>query len=144
MGCSRNECIDHGKKGNRDGYLNIRHGASTRGAHRVAYCFAKGIDMTLIEGSVVRHTCDNPRCINPKHLVIGTVQDNIDDMVSRGRQRTLVGEQNPMAKLSDADVETIRSTYVRNSKTHGTVALSKLYGVSQTGISAITRGETRV
>ena len=97
-----------------------------------------------IKGTVVRHTCDNPRCINPKHLLLGTVQDNIDDMVARGRNRGASGERNSMAKLTDEQVRVIRSMYVRNSKTHGTVALSKLFGVSQTGISSIVRGVTRV
>lgn len=144
MTYSRSECIDHGKRGNPDGYLNFRYEGKTRGAHRVAYCLARGITIDMIQGSVIRHTCDNPRCINPRHLLIGTQQDNIQDMVSRGRQRGAVGASNSMAKLTDNQVAEVRRMYVRNSKTHGTVALSKLYGVSQTGISSIVRGVTRV
>lgn len=144
MTYSRNECIDHGKKGNKHGYLNIRWLGKTQIAHRIAYCNARGVPIEYIKGSVVRHTCDNPRCINPKHLLLGTIQDNIDDMVSRGRNRGALGERNSMVKLTDEQVRVVRSMYVRNSKTHGTVALSKLFGVSQTSISYIVRGVTRV
>ncbi len=51
-------------------------------AHRLAFLATKG---SIPEGMVVRHTCDNPECINPEHLILGTRRDNTHDMLARGR-----------------------------------------------------------
>jgi hypothetical protein len=51
-------------------------------AHRVAFMATKGL---IPKGMVVRHTCDNPECINPAHLLLGTRKDNSHDMSVRGR-----------------------------------------------------------
>jgi hypothetical protein len=53
--------------------------------HRLAYCEAHAIDIEDIVGQVVMHTCDNPACINPEHLRLGTQADNLADMLSKGR-----------------------------------------------------------
>jgi hypothetical protein len=72
-------------------------------AHRVAYEQAHG---PIPNGMVVRHTCDNPPCINPRHLVLGTQVDNARDAVERGRIRT--GERSPAAKWPDSTVVAAR------------------------------------
>jgi hypothetical protein len=51
-------------------------------AHRVAYEFSVG---PIPKGKMVLHKCDNPACVNPNHLFIGTAQDNMDDKMSKGR-----------------------------------------------------------
>jgi len=65
------------------------------------------------EGMVVRHKCDNPPCINIEHLEIGTHQDNMNDMVIRGRARwgenKKRGEENGKAKLTEKEVREIRN-----------------------------------
>ena len=53
--------------------------------HRAEYCLANGLTLEDIAGLVVMHTCDNPRCINPEHLVLGTQRDNMLDMRNKGR-----------------------------------------------------------
>lgn len=62
-----------------------RHADRTRKvtAHRVAFALEV---RPLLAGEVVRHTCDNPPCCNPAHLVAGTQADNVRDAVARGRQ----------------------------------------------------------
>lgn len=54
-------------------------------AHRFAYWYFK--DRPLTEGMFVMHTCDNRWCVNPFHLVEGSHQDNMNDMVAKGRQK---------------------------------------------------------
>ena len=68
----------------KDGYGQVWYQKTLLSAHRVSYEIAYG---PLPEGFVLRHTCDNPRCCNPAHLVAGTQEANMRDMVSRGRHR---------------------------------------------------------
>jgi hypothetical protein len=56
---------------------------------------------------VVMHTCDNPKCINPEHLLPGTPKENVSDMDAKGRRA--LGERNGNAKLTDAEVAEIRA-----------------------------------
>jgi hypothetical protein len=83
-----------------------------RRAHRVAYELWKG---KIPVGQLVRHKCDNPPCVNPEHLEIGTQSDNMRDMVERGRHRAKTcsqsiprGEKHANSKLTEDDVREIR------------------------------------
>jgi hypothetical protein len=73
-------------------------------AHRLSYTVHNG---PIPDGMLVRHTCDNRPCINPKHLIVGTHVDNMNDMVER--DRSLKGELNPATRLTDKDVRSIRA-----------------------------------
>lgn len=79
-------------------------------AHRASWQMANG---PIPSGLEVCHRCDNPPCVNPAHLFLATHQANVTDMVQKGRQRTvpLCGEINGRAKLTEADVATIRALY---------------------------------
>lgn len=102
-------------------------------AHRVAYELAVG---PIGSGMLVCHTCDNPICMNPDHLWIGTYQENSDDMDKKGRR--VVGEDRPQAKLNDEAVRAIRGA----PSTRGTQArLVKIYGVASSVISRIRTGK---
>lgn len=80
-------------------------------------------------GLLIRHTCDNPLCINPDHLIVGTEQDNSNDCVARGR--TAKGEANGRSKLSEQDViEILKSNESISS-------LARKYGVGRTAIKMI-------
>lgn len=69
-----------------DGYpRRLYRGNANQRWHRVVYCQANGLDLSDIAGKVVRHTCDNPLCIDPAHLTLGTVADNNRDRDDRGR-----------------------------------------------------------
>jgi hypothetical protein len=65
------------------GYANL----SSVPAHRIVWAHHNG---PIPDSLVIRHTCDNPPCVNPGHLLVGTVRDNIGDMVERGRHRNQV------------------------------------------------------
>lgn len=105
--------------------------------HRWAYVQAHGIPLSAIEGQVVLHTCDNPPCVNPAHLRIGTQADNVQDMITKGRDRKATGPDNRMTKLSDEDVRSIRRRYVRGSRHCNLVTLGKEYGVYPSTIAAV-------
>lgn len=98
-------------------------------AHRVAYAVEVG---PIPEGRYVRHRCDNPPCCNPRHLLLGTQQDNMDDMWQRGRQQSYLdqakGIEVAQARLTDALVLEMRARFAAGEST---VALGKAYGVSQ-------------
>lgn len=128
------DCIDHGRIGNAQGYASKRLNGKPTGMHRVVFFEQNGY-----MPEVVRHTCDNPRCINPAHLIAGTHADNSRDMVERGR--SISGENHLDAKLTWKDVRWIRENYVRGSKELGSVALGRRFGVHSSGIRRIIRGE---
>ena len=109
-------------------------------AHRIAYCKAKNIDIKDIDGLVVMHVCDNPPCVNPAHLVLGTQKENIDDMMKKGRHGInpmAKGETHGKAKITSADVFKIREMV--KFKTQKEVG--KMFGVSHKHVGRIARGE---
>lgn len=120
------------------GYGSIWTGDGTRLAHRISWELA---NRASADGLDVRHSCDNPRCVNPEHLSIGSRSENIRDSVIRGRRRCLSGGSNPGAKLSAEQVSEIRSRYRRFSHDSNCETLGKEFGVSTMTISRIVRGE---
>jgi hypothetical protein len=92
----------------------------------------------LAAGELVRHWCDQPRCVNPWHLEVGDHRANMRDMRERGRQA--VGERNGRARLTERDVQEIREL-ARTHDTRGNAArLARAYGVSTTTIALIVAG----
>jgi DNA invertase Pin-like site-specific DNA recombinase len=57
---------------------------------------------------LVLHRCDNPSCVNPRHLFLGTHADNMLDMVNKGRAARITGEKNGNSKLTAESVQRIR------------------------------------
>lgn len=126
----------------RKGYGIISIGSKTDGtntvarAHRLAYLLAFETDPNSLH---VLHKCDNPSCCNPKHLFLGTPQDNTSDMIKKGRQAK--GEKSGQAKLTEAQVREIRKRY--RSGNIFQRELAKEYGVTTSLISAIIRRSKR-
>jgi len=65
------------------GYGVVRYDGKIQRAHRVSFMLFKG---EIKPGNVVRHKCDVPGCINPKHLIQGTHKQNVGDAIKRGRR----------------------------------------------------------
>jgi len=108
-------------------------------AHRASYYFENGhIDKNLI----CCHSCDNPSCVNPHHLWLGTQKQNILDRGKKNRTVTghLYGEDNPSSKLKKEDVLWIRDNY--NPKIWSTRKLAKKYNVCQTKIRQILKRQS--
>jgi hypothetical protein len=100
-------------------------------AHRAAFIKAHGMMWADIDGLLVLHSCDNPPCINPAHLRLGTNADNARDKTDRGRWRGYRGSAQAASVLTEKQVLEARARYVKNSKTRGSPALAREYGVSQ-------------
>lgn len=120
-----------------------------RGAHRCVWTITNG---AIPDGLSVLHSCDNRKCVNPKHLFLGTDADNARDCVAKGRNaKTIAANKRRMAdedfvlkfhaaklakirKLTEADVHEIRISQL------GTMALAKRFNVSKTTILGIKSG----
>lgn len=100
-------------------------------AHRISFRHAVG---PIPVGQVVRHRCDNPPCINPAHLELGTQGDNNRDQVQRNRQ-----SRAPHATLTEPQVREIKASLAEGAQMK---PLAARYGVSRTAIRKIARGET--
>lgn len=86
-----------------DGYGNFRYQGKAWPAHRWLWAQTHG---PIPQGLVVRHTCDNPPCVNPAHHLLGTNADNKQDEVDRGRHA--YGSRNGWSKLHENDVKQIK------------------------------------
>ena len=102
-------------------------------AHRVAYAFFNGADPGEL---CVMHSCDNPACINPDHLVLGTHADNMSDMAKKGR--STAGELNPRSKLSRSTVEAVIEKIVQGCSN---VDIAEDLPVTHAQISNIRHGK---
>lgn len=115
------------------GHGNINVDGKYWKVHRYAWTLARG---AIPDGMCVCHHCDNPPCINPEHLFLGTRKDNSDDMYRKGRGRKSVGSGHWYSKFSDEDVRRIREAYLFGARQ---VDLAAAYGVHQTAISTVVR-----
>lgn len=100
-------------------------------AHRVAYSMFVG---EIPAGMYVLHRCDQPFCVNPKHLRLGSLRDNTQDMMSKGRNRPPRGERNGQAKLRASDVVDIRRRLSDGEKPR---EIARHFGVGEVAISLI-------
>ena len=104
-------------------------------AHRLAWTIANG---DIPNGLYVCHACDNRACCNPAHLWLGTHQENIADMMKKGRAYDRRGEKHPRTQLSNADVKTIRHLYFAERRTQK--ELGKFFGIHRSSVSNIVTG----
>lgn len=121
------------------GYPHFYAKGKTLLAHRVSWELHRG---PIPKGLDVCHNCptgDNPLCVNPDHLFLGTHTENMLDMLRKGRRRCW-GEKARTAKLSESQVSEIRSRWRSGSVNQQELAIE--YGVRQTTISRIVLGQS--
>lgn len=119
-----------------DGYGAVRryiNGVKHSRAHRVSYAYYNG---SIAEGELVRHTCDTPSCINPKHLIAGSHLDNMKDRMNSGNYHV---EHHRSRKLSEENVLYIDSL-IKEGMPY--TEISKLTGFNRSTIYDIARGKS--
>jgi len=112
--------------------MTTRLGGGSIRAPRVAYDlhYLKEVPSNM----QVCHHCDNPPCVNPKHLFLGTAKDNSDDKINKGRGRNLRGEAAGASKLNLDDVHCILLSSFPATK------LAPIFKVSESAVRAIRQG----
>ena len=125
---------------NEDGYGKVTRDGKKIGAHRYAWERANG--RIAPGGMVVRHSCDNPKCVNPDHLHLGTQADNNADMVAKGRHRSPFGsgEAAGHVKLNWPKVREIRRRYAGGGISQRALGLE--FGVTQGAVKRIVNHQT--
>ena len=124
------QCWEWTGNRNRCGYCYTRWNGRQMLAHRIAIALTDGGWDSPLD---VCHTCENTICCNPAHLWRGTAMDNRNDMISKGRLRSLKGSENRAAKLTEDAVLAIRVSEKRTDD------LAAEYNVSLTTIRDIKR-----
>lgn len=120
------------------GYGCFRAYNQTR-AHRVSWTIHNG---AIPNGFYVCHHCDNPACVNPKHLFLGTPQDNMDDKVRKGRQRGAHGgTKHHNARLTDEQVAEIHALWRERELTQTEIATR--FGIHQSHVCKLVNGQRR-
>lgn len=127
-----NQCWEWQAGHNSDGYGRFWCNNKTRQAHCIAW---ELFNHKSSNGLCVLHSCDNPNCVNPEHLSLGTNLDNSRDMVEKGRQSK--GEKNGNCKLTGKEVSEIRKRYANEFVT--LAALGREYNVSYVQIAYIVK-----
>lgn len=117
----------HGQWRNASGQVEL--------THRAAWRLFKS---PIPEGAFVLHRCDNPICVNPSHLFLGSQSDNMRDMWAKGRARpkVLLGEKHGMSKVTESMVREIRSSSLSG------VELSRKFGITPTTVCDIRKRRT--
>lgn len=127
-------CLEWAGAVNRDGYGVLKLNGKGWRAHRLSWALNFG---PIPPGMVIHHVCDNPTCVAPSHLSLGTQQSNQLDKVRKGRQA--IRENNGRSKLTENDIVAIRE---RLSCGIAKMAIAEEFGVSARAIYKIDKGVT--
>jgi len=124
-----------GNQRKKTGYGGFRFNGKMMLSHRVSWLLFKG----EIGENHVLHKCDNPSCVNPDHLFLGTHVDNMNDMKIKGRAVSFQGSLHANSILTESEVLDIKKLL---NFSHKQVSIAKTYGVDKTTIQNISSGKT--
>ena len=128
---TENGCLEYTGKHGHYGYGRVHVDGKERGAHRVMACI-KG-NAPLDTSLFALHSCDNPPCVNPDHLRLGTPTDNVRDMFARNR--IALGSERRNAKLTEEEV-----VYIRESPAPAKV-IAIMFHMSESAVYLIRSGK---
>jgi hypothetical protein len=133
-GSSTDACIDWPWANNGNGYGMVTEKRRNLYVHVLVCERVHGIRPI---GAQVAHSCGRPSCCNPRHLRWATPAENCADRTTHGTQA--IGERNPGAKLTQEDIETIRSHYIEGR--YNQYELAEMFSVHQSCISRVVNGK---
>jgi len=120
----------------KDGYGLFKVDGKNIGAHRFSYTIENG---RIENGKLICHSCDNPSCVRPNHLWLGTHKDNAQDKVRKGRVQNQNGELNPNCMYTENNIRAMMKLLKSGMKQKD---IGKLFGVRQQYISKVKNGQT--
>lgn len=130
------ECWEWRRSKNPDGYGKVWLFNKMLYAHRISFEITYG---KIPENMRVCHKCDNPGCVNPNHLFLGSQKDNMKDMILKGRAIHYCGEENKSSKLKSKEVCEIRKLYSMGE--YSQRFLADKYNISQRTICDIVNNK---
>lgn len=129
------DCIISPHPKDKDGYPRLKWQGKIWPVSRMLWTLMYG---KIPDGKLICHHCDNPSCVNPDHLYLGSFEQNMRDKVNRGR---VAGDNHPGVKIPDLEIQNILRMYKDEGYTQQKIAA--IYGVSQSIISGICLGKRR-
>ena len=146
---SEKGCLEWTKSLNNKGYGTVYYNGKQGLVHRVTDQAANG---PIPKGLFVLHRCDNPKCINPEHLFVGTAKDNVHDMIAKGRNskppanykgrhtgKMPKGEQMPNSTLTEPVVRNIFALHMAGKNV---TFISEATGQKKHVVADICRGRS--
>ncbi len=130
------DCLEHSAKSTSNGWYPRLHFRLTDGvkididAHRLSWIIHH---KWVPEGYLICHKCDNPKCVNPEHLFLGTHTDNMHDMIYKGRQGNVFTEEERCKANSPEAIS-------KKLKTYSAIKHQQGFRNSQFGSMWITNG----
>lgn len=115
------------------GYGKFSYKSKAFDAHRFSYFLHFG---EIPRGMFVCHRCDNPKCVNPSHLFLGTNLDNVKDMIAKRLHR--FGDKTSRSKVANKEIKKIKTLYKKGISQK---QLAKKFGICQSSISRILSGK---